>query len=115
MKTLIVFLLLASTVSAQDDKIQAVEQDITELYGFKKETDKKLETIKLNLQKCHQEYKGGVILNLVGLVAVVGAIPLYESAPGAAIGLTSLGGVSILTGTIKTINSHKYIKRAVEY
>lgn len=118
MKQLIFVLALIPTLmmgQVDESKIQALEQDITELYKLKKETDKKFETVQLNLQKCHKEYKGGVIFQVVGLAAILAAIPFYNDSPGLATGLNVAGGACVIIGTIKIWNSHKYINRAVEY
>lgn len=85
------------------------------------ETQKALNHISLNLNRCHEEYKSGVMLWLFGAAAITGGA-LWSSDIASRGGsgreysgptmLYIMGGILQTGGIIMVMDSHKFIGRA---
>lgn len=74
------------------------------------QTDSTTHQIQLNLDKCHQEYKTGTIMTLVGLLAVAAGIQAESSDMGGKEFIYA-GAAFMTIGTVIHIDSHKWIGR----
>lgn len=104
---LIILLLLCSSCYGQSDSL-ALKYKLL---------DKRIDGIELNLNRCHAQYRIGLVLTIAGTISTT-AFALSASDPVGsedvrkALILTSL---LTLTGIIITIDSHKFIGRAGKY
>lgn len=118
MRLLLLFLLPAVLTAQVDSSLyersELQDQDIADLYRFKKQTEQRLQHIQLNLKEHHRVYKNGVVLNIVGALVSMAAVPLYGVDPVIGGSLSGAGGVLVLAGAITTIRSHRFIGRAGE-
>lgn len=89
-----------------------------------------LNKVKYNLHCMHKEYMNGIKFQIGGIIASSLGIVAYNyginnadnilnfsyregnNLENIGIGLTILGSVSVISGTIMTIDSHKYLKKA---
>jgi len=100
MKNLAILLLLCLALSATAQRKDTLQMDI--------------ENIKLNLELCHNTYKSGTTLIVAGVFCNAIGIALISTDTELAVPMVvfSLGSILSLMGTIKQIDSHKYIGRA---
>ena len=118
MKLLFLFLLPAVLTAQVDsslyEKSELQDQDIADLYRFKKQTEQKIQHIQLNLKEHHRAYKKGIALQIVGAAISLIAIPLHNVDFGIGAGVSVAGGALAVGGAITTIRSHRFIGRAGE-
>lgn len=109
MKTAILLVLISLAAIGQDS---AVIDNLDELYRAQKAANQRLETIELNLQKCHHQYTSGLCTSLVGVVFAGAAVPMFWASDGLGIATLAASGILTTVGAVIMIDSHKFIGRA---
>lgn len=108
--TLILIFAISFSVRAQKDSTEYKLQQLRSAIEFMRD----------NLNESHEEYKTGVVLNIIGLGVTTGGILLPGSSTGSSQSINKTlkyacigtGLVAILVGTISIIDSHGYIGKA---
>src|ERR1017187_7693567 len=103
-KILIIGLFLTSQVYSQSS-LQNQMDSLKEQLRIDKSV------LKINLSLCHEEFRSGTQINILGGILLTGGILLStqnidKSAPMA---LSIVGGILTIIGTVCWIDSHKYI------
>ncbi len=113
MKTIIIIIAAIVTMSCHAQTLEQ-SKSFDSLRNEMKNLNMNFESLKMNLNLCHEEFSTGTEMIILGIIGTAAGTALYGHTDTNIIPylLMGCGGVLGLTGTIFHIDSHKYIGRA---
>lgn len=105
---ILIGIMLSISIKSSAQSIDSLSQELRQMkHDFNE--------VKLNLDKCHQQFRQGLLITYAGSVLLTGGILMMTEGKAPSFGnylVLGYGSLIVTYGSIKMIDSHKYIGRA---